>query len=242
MEESTAPATPASEATPTTNPAPEAVSAPAPEAPAAPAMPTADIPADQIEAFNKFINANGGFQKAFAKLKTDVSTPAQQPAQQQQPVQPQEQEYRPQEQYQQPSIPPDGFLSPEEENLRRYFEGLSSKPEYAPIADKIMNGDAIREMTKLGIRPMVNGFYNDRKIRDFLDIYAKTVPTPVPSAPVTTTPTVDYVNVGEQITSRDDAIAIINQNRTLKPGIAQHPQTEAAKEYLKKYFNGEVKK
>ena len=51
---------------------------------------------------------------------------------------------------------------------------------------------------------------NDRQIRNFLNLYSKTVPTQAPSAPVTNTPTVDYVNVGEQVTSRDDAIAIIN--------------------------------
>lgn len=240
MEESTAPAAPASEATPTTNPAPEAAPAAAPQATAAPAAPTADIPADQIEAFNKFVNANGGFEKAFAKLKTDVSTPAQpQPAQPQQPEQPQ-----------QPAAPvqptnaetPVGYITPEEFRAQQYFQSLSTEPEYANIADKVKSGAVLGEMAKFGIKPMQNGMINDRQIRDFLNLYAKTVPTQAPSAPVTNTPTVDYVNVGEQVTSRDDAIAIINQNRSLKPGTAPHPQTEAAKEYLKKYFNGEIKK
>ena len=240
MEESTAPAAPASEATPTTNPAPETAPAAAPQATAAPAAPTADIPADQIEAFNKFVNANGGFEKAFAKLKTDVSTPAQpQPAQPQQPEQPQ-----------QPAAPvqptnaetPVGYITPEEFRAQQYFQSLSTEPEYANIADKVKSGAVLGEMAKFGIKPMQNGMINDRQIRDFLNLYAKTVPTQAPSAPVTNTPTVDYVNVGEQVTSRDDAIAIINQNRSLKPGTAPHPQTEAAKEYLKKYFNGEIKK
>ena len=240
MEESTAPAAPASEATPTTNPAPEAAPTAAPQATTAPAAPTADIPADQIEAFNKFVNANGGFEKAFAKLKTDVSTPAQpQPAQPQQPEQPQ-----------QPAAPvqptnaetPVGYITPEEFRAQQYFQSLSTEPEYANIADKVKSGAVLGEMAKFGIKPMQNGMINDRQIRDFLNLYAKTVPTQAPSAPVTNTPTVDYVNVGEQVTSRDDAIAIINQNRSLKPGTAPHPQTEAAKEYLKKYFNGEIKK
>lgn len=236
MEESTAPAAPASEATPTTNPAPETTPA---EAPQAPAAPTADIPADQIEAFNKFVNANGGFEKAFAKLKTDVSTPAQP----QQPQQPQQQEPEPQaqQQYMSPK-PPEGFITQEELNARTYFDGLSNEPAYANIAEKIRTGEVLGEMAKFGIRPMVNGFFNDRQVREFLNLYSKTVPAQAPSDPVTNTPTVDYVNVGEQVTSRDDAIAIINQNRTLKAGMAPHPQTEAAKEYLKKYFNGEAKK
>ena len=244
MEDSTAPAAPASEATPTTNPAQEAAPAAAPQAPV---TPTADIPADQIEAFNKFVNANGGFDKAFAKLKTDVSTPAQpqqQLAQQQIQPQPQTQEAEPQVQAQQysPMRPPEGFITQEEWNAKNYFDGLSNEPAYAGIADKIRTGEVLGEMAKFGIKPMVNGFFNDRQIRDFLNLYSKTVPTQAPSAPVTNTPTVEYVNVGEQITSRDDAIAIINQNRTLKAGVAPHPQTEAAKEYLKKYFNGEIKK
>lgn len=245
MEESTAPATPASEATPTTNLVPEAAPAEAPQAMQAPVAPTADIPADQIEAFNKFVNANGGFEKAFAKLRNDVSTPAQ-PQQQlaQQQIQVQAQEAEPQVQAQQysPMRPPEGFITQEEWNAKNYFDGLSNEPAYAGIADKIRTGEVLGEMAKFGIKPMVNGFFNDRQIRDFLNLYSKTVPTQAPSAPVTNTPTVEYVNVGEQITSRDDAIAIINQNRTLKAGVATHPQTEAAKEYLKKYFNGEIKK
>lgn len=247
MEDSTAPAAPASEATPTTNSVPEAAPAEATQATQAPVTPTADIPADQIEAFNKFVNANGGFDKAFAKLKTDVSTPAQpqqQPAQQQAQAQAQAQETEPQVQAQQyqPMRPPEGFITQEEWNAKNYFDGLSNEPAYAGIADKIRSGEVLGEMAKFGIKPMVNGFFNDRQIRDFLNLYSKTIPTQAPSAPVTNTPTVEYVNVGEQITSRDDAIAIINQNRTLKAGVAPHPQTEAAKEYLKKYFNGEIKK
>lgn len=233
-----APAAPASEA-PTTNsnPAP-APAEPAPAAPEAPATPTADIPASQIEAFNKFVNANGGFEKAFAKLRNDVSNPApQQPVQPEQPQQP----VAP-AQPAQPQRMPDGYISPEEFRAQQYFNGLSDLPEYASISKEIRNGDVFKEMAKFGIRPMQDGYINDGQIRDFLNLYAKTVPTQAPSAPVTNTPTVDYVNVGEQVTSRDDAIAIINQNRSLKPGTAPHPQTEAAKEFLKKYFNGEIKK
>lgn len=234
-----APAAPASEA-PTTNsnPAPAEPAAPAP----APTTPTADIPTDQIEAFNKFVNANGGFEKAFAKLRNDVSNPApQQPAQPQQPEQPQ-QPVAPVQPQPQPQRMPEGYISPEEFRAQQYFNGLSDLPEYASIAKEIRSGDVFKEMAKFGIRPMENGYINDGQIRDFLNLYAKTVPTPAPSSPVTNTPTVDYVNVGEQVTSRDDAIAIINQNRTLKAGVAPHPQTEAAKEFLKKYFNGEAKK
>ena len=228
MEESTAPAAPASEATPTTNPAPA-------EAPQAPAAPTANIPASQIEAFNKFVDSNGGFEKAFAKLRTDVSTPAPQPAPApapqpvQQPVQKQDTEV------------PLGFLTRDEYDTWRYFKDLSEEPEYAPIADQVRSGAVLKEMAKFGISAMKDGMYNDRQIHDFLNLYVKTVPTQTPTAPVTNTPTVEYVNVGDQITSRDDAMRILEQNRTLKGGVAPHPQTEAAKEFLKGYFNGTKK-
>lgn len=234
MEESTAPAAPASEATPTTNPAPAAQPT---EAPQAPAAPTANIPADQIEAFNKFVDSNGGFEKAFAKLRTDVSTPAPQPAQA--PEQP--------AQVEQPAEPqttqqiPMGYITQEEFAAQQYFASLAAEPDYAPVADQIRNGSVLKEMAKFGIQPMHNGAINDKQVRDFLNLYAKTVPTPAPTAPVTNTPTVEYVNVGEQITSRDDAMRILEQNRTLKNGVAPHPQTEAAKEFLKGYFNGTKK-
>lgn len=202
----------------------------------APAAPTADIPADKIEAFNKFVNANGGFEKAFAKLRNDVSTPqakpeTQAPAQAEQPAA-------------QPAAPqmemktPEGYITSEELMVQGYFNGLAGKKEYAPIADQIRNGDVFKEMSKFGIRVSQNGAINDRQIRDFLDMYAKTVPTLAPSTPITNTPTADYVNVGEQISSRDDAMKIIKQNMELSAkGIAEHPQTAAAKEYLKKYFS-----
>lgn len=236
MEESTAPAAPASEATPTTNPAPAAQPT---EAPQAPATPTANIPADQIEAFNKFVDSNGGFEKAFAKLRTDVSTPAPQPAQapeqpqapaEQQPVEPQPAQ----------KIPV-GYITQEELIAQQYFTSLAADPDYAPVADQIRSGEVLKEMAKFGIRPMQGGAINDKQVRDFLNLYAKTVPTPAPTAPVTNTPTVEYVNVGDQITSRDDAMRILEQNRTLKPGVAPHPQTDAAKEFLKGYFNGTKK-
>lgn len=212
----------ASEATPTTS------------TEAAPAAPVANIPADQIEAFNKFVGANGGFEKAFAKLKNDVSNPepkVEQPVAQ--PVAPVQQPVQPA----QPVPTPDGFITREEFEIKQYFNAMASEPQYAQIADKIRSGDMFGEMAKFGIRPMQNGMFDDKTVRNFFDLYAKTVPAQAPAAPVTTTPTVDYVNVGEQITSRDDALKILSQNQTLgAQGIALHPQTEAAKEFLKNYF------
>lgn len=218
----------ASEATPTTNTAPVA----AQEAPVpAPATPTANIPADQIEAFNKFIGANGGFEKAFAKLKSDVSNPAPQP--QAQPAE-QPQPVAQHAQSQQTTQP--GFISQEEFAAQQYFSYLSQQPEYSRIADEIKSGSVLKEMAAFGIRPMQDGQFNDGQVRQFLNLYAKTKPAQQTSNPLTTTPTVEYVNVGDNITSVEDAYRVLNQNRGLG-GVAPHPQTEAAKAFIKQHFS-----
>lgn len=223
-----APEAPVSEAPINSNPAPAAPAA----APATP-TPVANIPADKIEAFNKFIDANGGYDKAFAKLKSDVSSPAQPQAQQQQP-QPVPQ--RDVEIGNGPFNVPKGFVTPQEVAAEQYFMGLANKEEYAPIADEIRSGEVLKEMSKFGIRPVQNGMFNDAQIRNFLSLYAKTKPAVPTTETITTTPTVDYVNVGEQVTSRDDAMKILAQNHSLARGVAPHPQTEAAKAFLKDYF------
>jgi len=223
-----APEAPVSEAPINSNPAPAAPAA----APATP-TPVANIPADKIEAFNKFIDANGGYDKAFAKLKSDVSSPAQPQAQ---PQQPQPVPQRDVEMGNGPFNVPKGFVTPQEVAAEQYFMGLANKEEYAPIADEIRSGEVLKEMSKFGIRPVQNGMFNDAQIRNFLSLYAKTKPAVPTTETITTTPTVDYVNVGEQVTSRDDAMKILAQNHSLARGIAPHPQTEAAKAFLKDYF------
>lgn len=224
-----APEAPVSEAPINSNPAPAAPAA----APATP-MPVANIPADKIEAFNKFIDANGGYDKAFAKLKSDVSSPAQQ-----QPQQVQQPQAVPQNDVEAGNGPfsvPRGYVTPQEVAAEQYFMGLANKEEYATIADEIRSGEVLKEMSKFGIRPVENGMFNDAKIRNFLSLYAKTKPAVPTTETITTTPTVDYVNVGEQVTSRDDAMKILAQNHSLARGVAPHPQTEAAKAFLKDYF------
>lgn len=234
-----------------TNPTP-APAAEQPQAPAqAPQAPVANIPADQIEAFNRFVGSNGGFESAFAKLKSAVSAPkveqnvmntpapnmanpAMQPQAQQQYAQ--QQPYAPQPVQQKQYRTPVGYMSQEELNVQRYYEDLSREPDYAPIADELKTGAVFKEMNKFGIKPVdENGAINVTQVRDFLDLYAKSKPAPQHSNPVSTTPTVEYVNVGETITSRDDALAVLRQNMTLG-NHANHPQTAAAQEFLKNYF------
>jgi len=220
------------------NPTPAAAT----PAPAAPATPVANIPADKIEEFNRFIAGNGGFDKAFSKLRSDVSTPAPQPQQmpqqmQQMPQQMQQQMQQQMPQYQQPQRLPDGYVTPEEMNIKRFYDDLARDPGYAPIKDELSSGEIFKTLSKYGIRPAQNGAINVGQVKEFLDMYAKSkAPAIAPSAPVTSTPTVDYVNVGKEITSRDDAMAILRQNMQLGGSVANHPQTEAAKAFLKNYF------
>lgn len=211
----------------------------------APAAPVANIPADQIEAFNKFVGANGGFEKAFAKLRNDVSNPAPerirvnehpeyQPRYQEQPRNQYDQynQYQSQQQYM-----PEGYISQEEFQTQQYFNAIANEEAYAPIADQIRSGEVFKEMAKFGIRPSQNGMFNDGQVRSFLSLLAKTVPSQQTTTPLTTTPTVDYIATGEQIASRDEALAIINQNMSLRQrGIAEHPRTAEAKQFLRDSF------
>lgn len=248
MEDQVAATPSATEAVPTPNMAgpapaqPAQPAQPAPAQPAQPAAPVANIPADKIEAFNRFIDGNGGFDSAFAKLKHDISAPASQQMPQtirqgEPQMQPQAQQMQPQPQYQQPERLPNGYISQEELNIKRVYDDFARDPGYAPIKDELSSGEIFKTMSRFGIKPVgPNGSVNVGQVKDFLDMYAKSkAPAIAPSAPVSTTPTVDYVNVGQQITSRDDALAVMRQNMSLN-GVAPHPQTEAAKEYLKNYF------
>lgn len=217
----------------TTNEAP--AQAPEPAQAPAPATPSANIPADQIEAFNKFVESNGGYEKAFSKLKSAVSAPAQpaqQPQAQPQP-QPQQSSQMPQ-QFQTQQIP-DGFMTGSEYLAKRYFSDLANEEPYKDIAEDIKSGKALIEMTEFGMEPVRDGMLNDKVIRKFLDMKAKaTAPAQPTSTPVSNAPTVDYVNVGEKIDSIDAARKVLAQNQTLNG--TTHPMTQQAKDFIKEYY------
>lgn len=230
---------PASEAPVNSNPAP----APTTEAQAAAPLQAA-IPADRIEAFNRFVENNGGFEKAFETFKSGVSRPQNA----MQPNQPHANQQQQQQQIPQrdvearngapanPYTVPKGFVTPQEVAAQQYFNAIAGEEKYATISNEIRSGEIFQEMGKFGISPVRNGMFNDRQIRNFLDLYAKTKPAVPTTETITSTPTVDYVNVGENIGSRDDALKILAQNQKLGNGIAKHPQTEAAMTFLKEYY------
>lgn len=194
---------------------------------------------DQLAELSKFIKGQGGYDKAFNSWKDSISKPTEktQPVQPEQPQQPQQ----PTGEHQQTSKTPDGYMSPQEIAIQTVYDRLASDPKYAPISDKIRNGDMFAEMAKFGIRPADDyGNVNVKQVRDFLDLYAKTVPaTPAATPEAAAAPTVDYVPVNDgKIESYAQAARIIAQSADLKAqNMAEHPQLQAAKEFIKNYLN-----
>ena len=228
------PVAPASEAT-NTNPEPAQAPAQEPEINAEQVAKYLGTDKETLEKFTKFTEANGNFNTAFKKLRTDVSTPEQKPeAPAQQPEQPTQPEQKPAEpaQPQAPPTPPAGAITADEMMTQYYFEQLSKQEAYKPIAKEIADGSLLKEMSALGIEIRnPDGSFNDAKINTYLGIKAQTVPATQPSSEpdASNAPLNTYTPVGEKITSMEQARTVLSQ--------AGHPQTEAAREYLKQVLN-----
>lgn len=205
----------------------------------APAMPDMHgFTSEELAEMRKFYDNNGGFEK----VKARISNP--EPKSQEQPVQAQAQapvQQQPVAQPQQPMRTPDGMLSRNDLLMRGYYERLAGEEEFKPIAKEIIGGDVLKEMEMLGINPTdSNGFIDDRKIRAFLSIKAKTVPaTQANSMPeASPAPTVDYIQVGDTIENMAQARAVIMQDSQLRAsGQAGHPSVAKAEEFLRNALN-----
>lgn len=205
----------------------------------APAMPDMHgFTSEELAEMRKFYDNNGGFKN----VKSRISNP--EPKNQEQPVQAQSQttvQQQPVAQSQQPMRTPDGMLSRDELLMRGYYERLAGEEEFKPIAKEIIGGDALKEMEMLGINPTdSNGFIDDKKIRAFLSIKAKTVPASqansMPEA--SPAPTVDYIQVGDTIENMAQARAVIMQDSQLRAsGQAGHPSVAKAEEFLRNALN-----
>ena len=205
----------------------------------APAMPDMHgFTSEELAEMRKFYDNNGGFKN----VKSRISNP--EPKNQEQPVQAQAQtpvQQQPVAQPQQPMRTPDGMLSRNDLLMRGYYERLAGEEEFKPIAKEIVNGDVLKEMEMLGINPTdSNGFIDDRKIRAFLSIKAKTVPASqansMPEA--SPAPTVDYIQVGDTIENMAQARAVIMQDSQLRAsGQAGHPSVAKAEEFLRNALN-----
>lgn len=205
----------------------------------APAMPDMHgFTSEELAEMRKFYDNNGGFEK----VKARISNP--EPKSQEQSVQAQAQtsvQQQPVAQPQQPMRTPDGMLSRNDLLMRGYYERLAGEEEFKPIAKEIIGGDVLKEMEMLGINPTdSNGFIDDRKIRAFLSIKAKTVPaTQANSMPeASPAPTVDYIQVGDTIENMAQARAVIMQDSQLRAsGQAGHPSVAKAEEFLRNALN-----
>lgn len=213
-----------SEATPNTNPEP----AKAQEAPAAPDM--HGFTSEQLADMQKFFQANGGYDK----VKSRISNPepkaepvtVQDTAKQFEPKAPQEPEYK----------APAGAISRDDWFVKDYFEKLADR-KYNNISDYIYSGKVLADMDDLGIRYLLpNGAIDADKVNKFLTMKSETAPAKpsgaVPEAAAA--PTVDYVPVGDNIKSIEEARAVIMQDAQLKrSGQAGHPSVQKAEEYLR---------
>lgn len=205
----------------------------------APAMPDMHgFTSEELAEMRKFYDNNGGFEK----VKARISNP--EPKSLEQPVQAQTQatvQQQPVAQPQQPMRTPDGMLSRNDLIMRGYYERLAGEEEFKPIAKEIIGGDVLKEMEMLGINPTdSNGFIDDKKIRAFLSIKAKTVPASqtnsMPEA--SPAPTVDYIQVGDTIENMAQARAVIMQDSQLRAsGQAGHPSVAKAEEFLRNALN-----
>lgn len=220
-----------SEATPNTNPEPAKEQTAPQEKSEAPDM--HGFTSEQLADMQKFFQANGGYDK----VKSKISNPSPTPAQEQKPIEPEPAVTPKDDDFQ----VPEGSITRDEYFASRYYKDLASEEKYAAIADQITSGEVLKEMAALGIQTFnQNGTINNGRVRQFLDLKAKTVPakqtseTPEASA----APTVDYIPVGDKITDMNQATQIIRQDSQLRArGLAGHPSIKMAEDFLRETLN-----
>ena len=202
-----------------------------PEPAQAPAPNLHGFTEEQLAEMEKFYSANGGYEKAFGKVKSAISNPAKPAEPAAKPAEAPVQQPQPQ-----PEAPaykaPEGSISPQEFLAHQYFKGLSQDPKYAGISEQIANGDILKEMAAFNIRALnQDGSLNDGMVRKFLDLKAQTVPAkPTAAEPdASAAPTVSYVNVGDKIENIDQAYQVIMQ--------PNHPKSKEAEEFIKNHLN-----
>lgn len=199
---------------------------------------------ETLKSYQDFVSNNGGWEKGLNTYKRIIA--ARQPVA---PAQPQPVDpaatvpTNVPTQPQQPAQPAfTGGISTEEFMTQQYFESLSQREEYATVANQIRSGEVLKEMAKFNIQPMINGRINSEGIKNFMDLYAKTVPPAPAQAPVTPTPTVEYVQVsgGDNITTMNEAMAVLAQDRELRAmGREGHPLAKAANEFFDNALNAQ---
>lgn len=186
----------------------------------------------------KFYSANGGFEKAFGRVKSAISNPektVQSAPETSQTAPESKNDNQPTPHTEQPTETfktPQGAITASEFLAQQYFKSLAGEEKYAPIAKGIENGDYLKEMAAFGINALnQDGSINDQKVRMYLDLKAQTVPAkPTESEPnASAAPTVTYTEVGDQITDINQAYKVLMEKN--------HPKSQMAEEYIKNYLN-----
>lgn len=214
--------------------------APAPEVPATPES-TPIFTNEQALEIKNFLDNHGGLEKIKKNLsmrQADMQTQAQ--TTQPNPLNDSISQQLPATAQPPQSIPQSiqGGMTQEEFAIQQYFTSLAGQEQYKNIADQMRSGEVLKEMAKFDIQPMVNGVFNDQKVRNFLDLYSKSVPAVEPAAPLTNTPTVEYVEVPETISTMEQAMQILKQDQELKTqGKAGHPRAKEANEFFDGVLN-----
>lgn len=211
--------------------APESVETPTntnPEPAKAPEVPDMHgFTSEQLADMKKFFDNNGGFDGVKAKISNPVkpAEPTAKPAEASAPQsQPQAQE--------EASKPIPGAVTQSDFFAKQYFKDLAGEEKYEAISKSVAGGEYLKTMDSLGIQwRNQDGSINDAKVRDFLDIMAKTVPAkPTAAEPdASAAPTVSYVNVGDKIENIDQAYQVIMQ--------PNHPKSKEAEEFIKNHLN-----
>lgn len=203
---------------------------------------------DQLGDLAKFMKGQGGFEAFKARMSNPekFNQPAPQSAQpvQEQPTsqpQPSSTDVQPQQPQSQPTQPevPKGYAKPQELLLEQYFDRLSTRPEYANISKDIANGNVIKEMVSMGMNPIDDNFnVNTTQLEQFLKLKSASVPAVPTETALTNIPTVDFTEIGENITDVNQALRVLEESRIAKAkGLAEHPSVAKAEEFLKKAWS-----
>lgn len=188
-----------------------------------------------LEKAKKFYENNGGFDKVFGERKKEITTPqTQQPA----PAEPSQPLTNPQ----QPTNP-NGLSMDVIQGaiVKDFFKDLAAKPEYANIADKLIDGTVMEQASKtFGINPIANGDVNREQLTKFADMYSKTMPATPANAPMTNTPTVQptAAEFTGPINSSQDALKVIQEHNVMvAAGKGDHPKYAEAQKFLSQGFS-----
>lgn len=219
---------PQTEATPqATNPEPTQAAAPAPN--------LHGFTEEQLAEMEKFYSANGGYEKAFGRVKSAISNPQKAAETTQTASEPQNDKEPTSHTETAPEAfkTPQGAITAQEFLAEQYFKSLAGEEKYSNISDGIRNGDYLKEMAAFGIQALnQDGSINDQKVRMYLDLKSQTVPAkPTETTPdASAAPTVTYTEVGENgIENIDQAYKIL-----MEPGNTNRAKAE---EFIKKTFN-----